>query len=236
MRAPIARLRLRGATRWIVRRSDRLRPEIEQSLSSNLFDHFHVEIGFDECAERILVPQIFVMTIPGSVFWEVPKLDRICEQIRIVTVRHAKHVAVALGRQFVDVGSLSHARHFVLRLLAAEIRGPEDQVPGILLGPLQLDICRKRGTVPLAIFGPYGCGERTGLLGAPARAAQALAPTVFGIVLDAMGASAIIVTSVLCLAALGALLCLRARRTESARVLPETVSRNFRIGSRLTHN
>jgi MFS family permease len=71
-----------------------------------------------------------------------------------------------------------------------------------------------RGTVPLAIFGPNGYGERTGLLGAPARATQALAPTVFGLVLDAMGASAIIVTSLLCLAALGALLCLRALQTE----------------------
>ena len=68
-----------------------------------------------------------------------------------------------------------------------------------------------RGTVPLAIFGPYGYGERTGLLGAPARAAQALAPTVFGLALDAVGASAVIVTSLLCLAALGALLCLRVR-------------------------
>jgi len=33
-----------------------------------------------------------------------------------------------------------------------------------------------RGTVPLALFGPIGYGARTGLLGAPARAAQAAAP------------------------------------------------------------
>jgi MFS family permease len=69
-----------------------------------------------------------------------------------------------------------------------------------------------RGTVPLAVFGPHGYGERTGLLGAPARAAQALAPLLFGLLLDAMGASVIIVSVALCLAAFAALLCLPAAR------------------------
>ena len=67
-----------------------------------------------------------------------------------------------------------------------------------------------RGTVPLAVFGPYGYGERTGLLGAPARAAQAFAPLVFGLLLDAMGTAVIFVSAALCLAAFAALLCLRA--------------------------
>ena len=66
-----------------------------------------------------------------------------------------------------------------------------------------------RGTVPLAIFGPHAYGERTGMLGAPARAAQAFAPLIFGLLLDAMGTSVILVSASLCLAALGALLCLR---------------------------
>jgi predicted MFS family arabinose efflux permease len=74
-----------------------------------------------------------------------------------------------------------------------------------------------RGTVPLAVFGPHGYGERTGLLGAPARAAQALAPLLFGLLLDAMGAFvAIAVSSALCLAAFAALLCLRASQQEIA--------------------
>ena len=71
-----------------------------------------------------------------------------------------------------------------------------------------------RGTVPLAVFGPHGYGERTGLLAAPARAAQALAPLLFGILLDAMGASVIIVSSALCLAAFAALFGLRASRPD----------------------
>jgi MFS family permease len=72
-----------------------------------------------------------------------------------------------------------------------------------------------RGTVPLAVFGPLGYGERTGLLGAPARAAQALAPLLFGLLLNAMGASVIVVSSALCLAAFAALLCLRTPRQET---------------------
>jgi predicted MFS family arabinose efflux permease len=67
-----------------------------------------------------------------------------------------------------------------------------------------------RGTVPLAVFGPEAYGERTGLLGAPARAAQAFAPLLFGLLIDALGTGAIFVSVGLCLAALAALLCLRA--------------------------
>jgi MFS family permease len=68
-----------------------------------------------------------------------------------------------------------------------------------------------RGTVPLAIFGPQGYGERTGLLGAPARAAQAFAPLLFGLLLDRIGTWAILVSTALCLAALGALFRLPAK-------------------------
>ncbi len=67
-----------------------------------------------------------------------------------------------------------------------------------------------RGTVPLALFGPQGYGERNGLLGAPARAAQAAAPFLFGLLLDRLGIASIGVSAALCLAALAALLCLRA--------------------------
>ncbi len=70
-----------------------------------------------------------------------------------------------------------------------------------------------RGAVPLAVFGPMGYGERTGLLGAPARAAQAFAPLLFGLLLDTIGLWSIAVSVALCLAALAALLCLSAEKT-----------------------
>jgi len=68
-----------------------------------------------------------------------------------------------------------------------------------------------RGTLPLAIFGPKNYGYRLGLIGAPARMAQAAAPLLFGFLIDAMGSRVLIVSSALSLAALSALLLLRGK-------------------------
>jgi MFS family permease len=62
-----------------------------------------------------------------------------------------------------------------------------------------------RGTLPLAIFGPKDYGYRLGLLGAPARMAQAAAPLAFGLLIDVLGGRVLIVSSALSLAALLAL-------------------------------
>lgn len=67
-----------------------------------------------------------------------------------------------------------------------------------------------KGTLPLAIFGPVGYGARQGLLSAPSRFMQALAPFVFGVLLDAGGAGlALVVTTAVTLSACFALLALR---------------------------
>ena len=67
-----------------------------------------------------------------------------------------------------------------------------------------------RGTLPLAVFGPAGYGARQGMIGAPARLLQALAPFAFGWLLEAAGVgTALAVTSGLSLAALAALFALR---------------------------
>jgi MFS family permease len=68
-----------------------------------------------------------------------------------------------------------------------------------------------RGTLPLSIFGPQNYAYRLGLIGAPARMAQAAAPLAFGLLIDAMGSRVLIVSSALSLAALLALLMLRER-------------------------
>jgi predicted MFS family arabinose efflux permease len=62
-----------------------------------------------------------------------------------------------------------------------------------------------RGTLPLAIFGPKNYGYRLGLIGAPARMAQAAAPLAFGLLIDTMGSRVLIVSSALSLSALLAL-------------------------------
>jgi len=66
-----------------------------------------------------------------------------------------------------------------------------------------------RGTLPLAIFGPENYGYRLGLIGAPARMAQAAAPLAFGLLIDRMGSGILIVSSALSLAALLALCLLK---------------------------
>jgi predicted MFS family arabinose efflux permease len=66
-----------------------------------------------------------------------------------------------------------------------------------------------RGTLPLAIFGPKNYGYRLGIIGAPARMAQAAAPLAFGLLIDSMGSRVLIVSSALSLAALAALFLLR---------------------------
>ena len=44
-----------------------------------------------------------------------------------------------------------------------------------------------RGTLPLAMFGPQNYGYRLGIIGAPARMAQAAAPLAFGLLIDTHG-------------------------------------------------
>jgi MFS family permease len=65
-----------------------------------------------------------------------------------------------------------------------------------------------KGTLPLSIFGHAGYGQRQGLLAAPARMSQALAPWLFGIALASWGQLALLLTLVLGVLALLALLLL----------------------------
>ncbi len=66
-----------------------------------------------------------------------------------------------------------------------------------------------RGTLPLAIFGPKDYAYRLGLIGAPSRIAQALAPLGFGLLIEPLGGKVLIISSLLSLAALAALMAFR---------------------------
>jgi MFS family permease len=59
-----------------------------------------------------------------------------------------------------------------------------------------------RGTLPLALFGPHGYGDRVGRITAPGRIGQAIAPFLFGIAIDRMGVWLLLMSSGLSLAAL----------------------------------
>jgi MFS family permease len=77
-----------------------------------------------------------------------------------------------------------------------------------------------RGTVPLAIFGPDNYGYRLGILGAPARIAQAAAPLLFGVLIDQFGSATLILSSVLSVSGLIAL-CLVTLSNSKAPVTPK---------------
>lgn len=67
-----------------------------------------------------------------------------------------------------------------------------------------------KGTLPLAIFGAAGYGERQGLLMMPARVAQAAAPWLFGLAIERWGLGSLWLSSALALLAFAALMLLRA--------------------------
>jgi MFS family permease len=75
-----------------------------------------------------------------------------------------------------------------------------------------------RGTLPLAIFGPENYAYRLGLIGAPSRICQALAPIAFGLLIEPMGRSVVVVSAGLCLAALMALMALQRSKPEETMV------------------
>ena len=68
-----------------------------------------------------------------------------------------------------------------------------------------------RGTVPLAIYGQQNYGQLLGLIGAPARIAQAGSPLVFSFTIEYPGRLVLIVSAVLCAAASLALFAVRTK-------------------------
>ena len=81
-----------------------------------------------------------------------------------------------------------------------------------------------RGTLPLAIFGPENYAYRLGLIGAPSRICQALAPLGFGLLIAPLGKLVVVVSAGLCVAALLALLALH-RSIAAASIAREPLDR-----------
>jgi hypothetical protein len=71
-----------------------------------------------------------------------------------------------------------------------------------------------KGTLPLALFGAAGYGERQGRLMLPARVAGALAPVLFGLALQRFGAGSLWLSAALSLAAAAALMALKPQTTQ----------------------
>lgn len=117
---------------------------------------------------------------------------------------------------------LATSAHPIAGVLLATTGGPAYVASAfaVLHGAGNGMITIAKGTLPLAIFGAAGYGERQGLLNILGRGMQALAPFAFGLVLDQLGARAALTLSiVLSLVALGALLALRSNEPASVRGL-----------------
>jgi MFS family permease len=104
---------------------------------------------------------------------------------------------------------LAAALHPIGAIVLMAIGAPAITAFAILHGAGNGLLTIAKGTLPLAIFGPVGYGLRSGVLGAPARAAQAGAPLIFGLLLDRMGLGVLAISAGLSLAALLALLMLK---------------------------
>ncbi len=89
------------------------------------------------------------------------------------------------------LASFAHPAAAVILTAAGPVASP---LFGIIHGAGNGILTIARGTVPLAIYGPRGYGYRLGLLGAPARAAQALAPVSVSLILDNSARGALWVT------------------------------------------
>ena len=104
---------------------------------------------------------------------------------------------------------LAAAAHPVAAVVLLTFGGPAAYVFAVLHGAGNGIMTIAKGTLPLALFGAAGYGQRIGWLNAPARIAQAAAPLVFGAALNAWGLSAIWLTAGIGLVAMAALLALK---------------------------
>lgn len=176
-------------------------------------------VGWHPRREMLLLAFVFAAAwfVTGAMAAHLPELLERAGATRFEAIASAALVGPAqVAARLVEFIVLRRIHPLVSARIAAALHplgaavlavaGPIGAAPfAVLYGAGNGLLTIARGTVPLALFGPSAYGERTGLLGAPARAAQALAPLLFGLLLAAIGLEVIFVSAGLCLAALVAL-------------------------------
>jgi MFS family permease len=202
-------------------------------------------VGWKPRREMLLIAFVFAAAwfVTGSMAAHLPRLLELAGATPFAAIAAAALVGPAqVAARIFEFVILRRIHPLVSARMAATLHpigaaalwfmGAAGAVPfAVLYGAGNGLLTIARGTVPLAIFGPHAYGERTGLIGAPARAAQALAPLTFGLLLDALGLGVVVISAGLCLAALTALLFLRAStagskeasRDRTGRVVPTSV-------------
>ena len=87
--------------------------------------------------------------------------------------------------------------------------GPAATVFAVLHGAGNGILTVAKGTLPLALFGASGYGQRQGLVTVPARIGQAMAPFVFAVLIERWGPGALVVSAGIGLFSAGALFVIR---------------------------
>jgi predicted MFS family arabinose efflux permease len=128
-----------------------------------------------------------------------------------------------VGARFLDFLILRKVHPLVSARIAAALHpvgvgaflllgSPAAAIFGVLHGAGNGILTIAKGTLPLAFFGSVGYGRRQGVLMVPARAAQALAPWMFGLFLQSWGIGALWVSAGLSFLAFAVLMLLTANR------------------------
>ncbi|VVE22231.1 MFS transporter [Pandoraea anhela] len=104
---------------------------------------------------------------------------------------------------------IASALHPVGAMAFGFIGAPAAAFFGVLHGAGNGILTIAKGTLPLALFGPAGYGYRQGVLMAPARVAQAIAPWLFGVWLSDFGIKSLWISSGLGIASIVVLHVLR---------------------------
>jgi predicted MFS family arabinose efflux permease len=172
-----------------------------------------------------LLAFVFAATwfVTGAMASHLPHLLEIAGASATAAIAAAALVGPAqVGARLIEFGIMRRAHPLISARLAAVLH-PIGAAVLLTTGPAAITafsvlhgagnglLTIAKGTLPLAIFGPIGYGHRSGVLGAPARAAQAASPLVFGILVDRMGVAALAISAGLSLSALMALLFLKSR-------------------------
>jgi predicted MFS family arabinose efflux permease len=177
-----------------------------------------------------LLAFVFAATwfVTGAMAAHLPHLLEIAGASATAAIAAAALVGPAqVAARLVEFGAMRRAHPLISARIAASLH-PLGAIILLVTGPAAITafailhgagnglLTIAKGTLPLAIFGPVGYGHRSGVLGAPARAAQAASPLIFGMLIDRMGVGVLAISAGLCLSALVALLLLRARAEMAA--------------------
>lgn len=177
-----------------------------------------------------LLAFVFAATwfVTGAMAAHLPRLLEIAGASATAAIAAAALVGPAqVGARLVEFGALKRV-HPVVSARLATVLHPIGAIVLMAIGPSAITafavlhgagnglLTIAKGTLPLAIFGPVSYGLRNGILAAPARAAQAASPLIFGLLIDWLGVGALAISAGMSIAALLALMALRARTSPTA--------------------